>query len=269
MSRPLAGRVALVTGSTGAGIGRSTALALARDGADLVLNHGSARRGPRQQAAARRVARAVQALGVDALVVPADTRRPQDIDRLVDRALRRFGRIDILVNNAGWSWSDQDLAEIPSRLWRDTFDAEVLGAAHLIARVLPAMRRRRWGRIVNVALDVAVMDLLINHLYGHVLERYPYPMVLAKRARAGLAELGAYAEYRHGITINTIEPGVIEEMDLDEAVHAEPGRAPRRRTHATPGDVAAAISWLCRDESRFITKSVVRLPGNLYSRLHS
>src|SRR2546422_1865686 len=97
-SQRLEGRVALVTGSTGEGMGRSIALTLAREGANVVLNHGTNRR--TSPANNRRLVEAIERLGARAIVVRADTAKGDDIRRMFHRAELEFGPVDILVNNA-------------------------------------------------------------------------------------------------------------------------------------------------------------------------
>src|SRR5437016_12154797 len=102
MSGSLKGRVALVTGSTGEGMGRSTAHTLAREGADVVLNHGTNRR--TSPANNRRLVDAIERLSARAIVVRADTAKGDDVRKMFRRAEQEFGPVDILVNNAGGSW---------------------------------------------------------------------------------------------------------------------------------------------------------------------
>src|SRR5437870_4447320 len=140
MSQPLEGRVALVTGSTGEGMGRSIALTLAREGANVVLNHGTNRR--TSPANNRRLVEAIERLGARAIVVRADTAKGDDIRRMFRRAELEFGPVDILVNNAGGSWDPrQDLAKVQDRAWQGVLRTEIDGMFHTIRAGRHAGRR--------------------------------------------------------------------------------------------------------------------------------
>ncbi len=138
----LNGSTVIVTGAS-AGIGRETALAFARRGANVVL---AARREDRLRELAARIER----IGVEALVVPADVGRPEDIERLVRATLDRFGRIDVLVNNAGFGFSGT-IEETTEADMRELWDVNYMSAFLATKAVLPTMRRQRRGHIVNVS----------------------------------------------------------------------------------------------------------------------
>jgi 3-oxoacyl-[acyl-carrier protein] reductase len=143
-------KVALVTGSTGGGMGRSIALTLARHGADVVLNYGTHRRGTDADAVAQAVTQAIRAMGRRALVVQADTRDADAVSTMVQQAVDAFGKVDILVNNAGGGWNPQDIADLSPEQFRDGVEAEANGAFHCIRACLPVMRRNGWGRIISL-----------------------------------------------------------------------------------------------------------------------
>lgn len=109
----LKGRVALITGSTSGGMGRSTAFTLAKNGADIVLNYGTNRKDAEADEASREVEKTLRGLGREVLLVKADTKKPEDVSALVSEAVKRFQKIDILVNNAGGGWNPKDLTETP------------------------------------------------------------------------------------------------------------------------------------------------------------
>jgi citronellol/citronellal dehydrogenase len=150
----LDGRVAIVTGSS-RGIGKSVALALAREGCDIVVAAKTSEPDPRLPGTIHDTAREIEALGRRALAVRCDVRDVDQIDAMAQRALDRFGRIDILINNAGALWWYGLLDTPPKR-----FDL-VMGvnarAAFFCARAcLPAMIRQRWGHIVNFSPPIDI-----------------------------------------------------------------------------------------------------------------
>jgi NAD(P)-dependent dehydrogenase (short-subunit alcohol dehydrogenase family) len=199
-------------------------------------------------------------------VVEASTRDEADIRRLFHEARERFGAVDILVNNAGGLWIEQDLAELDAAHLRQTVEPEVIGTVLCIREALAGMRARRWGRIVNIGLHREVMDALLCARYRHTFDRYPYDFVVAKHAKEELTRVLAPVELKHGITVNNVLPGVIEEHDPDElARRAAAGPPPTPLVD--PLDVARVVAWLCGEEARAVTGSDLRVPGNVYARL--
>ena len=115
----LEGRVALVTGASGRGMGRSIALTLAREGADIVVNF------KERRDRAEQVAQAIEAMGRRALVYQADVADPVAVQAMVEAAEARFGRLDIVVISAGGSWRPQDITEIDPAHWRAVMSEEI------------------------------------------------------------------------------------------------------------------------------------------------
>jgi NAD(P)-dependent dehydrogenase (short-subunit alcohol dehydrogenase family) len=263
-SPTLSGRTAIVTGSVGAGIGRSVALKLAMAGANVVLNHGTGGRGDREDDA-RAVLDAIAAMPGRAVHVMADTRTGEGVAAIIARATEAFGEPDILVNNAGAPWMEQDFADIDEARWQQTLAAEIVGPSLLIKSVLPAMRRKRWGRIVNITIDRTTLRALLGHAYANELERYPFPFALGKSGRSELTHLLAPIEWRYGVTINNVLPGVIEDMSLDSALAAAAGKLQSPLT--TPADIAEMVCMLCTDAMQQVTGSDIVMPGNVFARL--
>ncbi|HZP58491.1 MAG TPA: SDR family oxidoreductase [Dehalococcoidia bacterium] len=153
----LRGAVVIVTGAS-AGIGRETALEFARHGANVVV---AARRADRLEALAGEVRR----IGAEALVVPADVARPEDIARIVQAALDRWGRIDVLVNNAGFGFSGT-IEETDDATMRELWDVNYMAAFIATKAVLPVMRRQRRGHIVNVSSVVGKLAFPFHGAYS-------------------------------------------------------------------------------------------------------
>lgn len=264
--RTLQGRVALITGSVGNGIGRSAALALANAGADIALNYGTGRKQEEIEPIGRQVLAAIEQMGCRSVLICTDTRDEQQVIRLFQQVREELGSVDILINNAGSGWLEQDFVEISSERWEQTIAAELNGAFYCMREALPGMREKRWGRIVNIVIDPTSLNLLINAQYGHVFDRYPYAFAIGKAARKTLTHNLAFAEFKNNITINNLLPGIIEEMTFNEAI-SEATTDPGNRFGARPSDVGRIIAFLCREEARVITNSDIVIPGNLYSRL--
>ena len=265
-SGALVGRAALVTGSTRRGIGAASAMQLALEGANVILNYGTGSTGPAARERAGALREKIKETGAHVEVVEADISSEDGVKKLFHQAGELFGGVDILVNNAGGAWIEQDFAVIETAHWNQAVRPEIDGTFFCIREALPHMRRNRWGRIINICLDEETLALLVNAQYGHVLEKYPYDFGVAKFAKREIGRLVALAEYKHGITVNNILPGIIEEMENDEALRKLQGTS-EPSIYFDPTDVARAVTFLCREEARGITKSDLRIPGNIYTRL--
>ena len=250
MTAPLRGRVALVTGSTGNGMGRSTALTLAREGADIVLNTGTNRR--TREAGNQRLLKAVEALGVRAILVEASTQDGRAVRDMFAEAKRELGPVDILVNNAGGRWDPRpDLTKVADDFWQAVLRAEIDGMFHTIKAALPDMRRRRWGRIVNLGMERSEEFM-----------EPPYDYTVGKIARHGLTRILSEVEMPHGVTINAVAPGYIPTFTFQQALDAlRRGPTWTNRKHGTPQDIAELIAWLCTEEARFVKGAVIPIHG--------
>ena len=181
----LKGKTALVTGST-SGIGLGIAGALARQGANLVLNGFGDVEGPKAQIAAH---------GVKVGYHGADMSKPADIEAMMAYAAAEFGRVDILVNNAGI----QHVARIenfPVERWDAVIAINLSSAFHATRLALPAMREANWGRIINVA-----------SVHGLVASAEKSAYVAAKHGIVGLTKVTALENATTGVTCNAICPG--------------------------------------------------------------
>ncbi|MCC6698351.1 MAG: SDR family oxidoreductase [Candidatus Hydrogenedentes bacterium] len=250
----LIGKTVLITGSCSEGMGRSTALRLGREGANIILNYGTHRTGVEVQEEAGRVAAAIRELGGQAIVVEANTTSEQDVVALVRAAQNSFGPIDILVNNAGGDWTVRDLTEIDFDHWRKVLAAEVDATFLLLRSVLPDMRQRRWGRIIHISMDGALR-------LQTMAQRAP-DYCLGKAVRSWMATAWGLQEFDSGITVNCVEPGLTEHMTFEAALEAARGddAAWRQRANVTCHDIAEAVAYLCSEEARFVSGSIIRIP---------
>lgn len=244
----LTGRTAIVTGSTGEGMGRQTAWTLAREGCNVVLNYGTYRKG---DAAAQKAVKECEALGGSAIAVKADTRKATDIARMVAKAESEFGRVDIAVANGGGDLIERPLEDLTQSEWHKVVDAEVDGLLFLAQAVLPGMRKQGDGRIVSIGWDRAPLASAL-----------PYDYSVGKVARDALAQKLARAERDNGITVNTVAPGAIPyPTDAQSKDYVRHGKQWVARKRSTNQDVAEAVLWLCREEARFVTGSRIEIYG--------
>jgi 3-hydroxybutyrate dehydrogenase len=190
-SKPLSGRVAVVTGST-SGIGLGIARAFAEAGASVVLN------GLGKVDDVGEVLSALSAeFGVRAIYSPADMAKPESIARMVDLTLDTYGRLDILVNNAGIQHVSP-IDQFPPQKWDQVIAVDLSSAFHTTRLALPAMRKNGWGRIVNVA-----------SAHGLVASPFKAAYVAAKHGLVGLTKVTALETAEENITCNAICPGYV------------------------------------------------------------
>src|SRR3990167_2274820 len=174
----LANKTALVTGSS-SGIGLGIAKALARQGANIVLNGFGDVEGPKAE---------ILALGVQVAYHGADMSKPAEIEDMMKFAAERFGRVDILVNNAGIQHVAR-VEDFPVEKWDATIAINLTSAFHASRLAIPAMRAANWGRIINVASA----------------KKSAY--VAAKRGVGGLTKVTPLENAPSGVTCNAICPG--------------------------------------------------------------
>lgn len=245
----LKGRTALITGSA-KGLGKRTALQLARMGCGIVVNY------VHSEADALQLKDEIEALGVPAAAIQADISIPEQVDRLADEAEGMFGGIDILINNAGpfirerRLFIDYTREEIMSMV-----SGNLLGVMLLDHRLLPGMRQRRWGRIIHYG-------------FGHAGESRAWPhravYAASKTALVSFTKTLAVEEAAHGITVNMICPGDIrganKEKSIDDVLSELDDESPRGRP-GTGEDVARAILFLCDPRSDYITGNLLDVTG--------
>ncbi|MBX2991084.1 MAG: SDR family oxidoreductase [Bacteroidetes bacterium] len=242
-------KVALVTGSTGEGMGRSIAFTFAREGAKVVLNYGTGH--PNNAHAAEKVLQELRALGGKGYAFKADMREEDEVQAMIEGIITLYGKIDFLVCNHGGDYVPTDITDIERDHWRSVVKAEIDGLFYCIKHTLPHMRREHSGRIVAVTLAG------VDHT-----ERPPYDYNLGKSARNALIKSLAKSEIENGITCNIIAPGHIPHATLRQAVDStKQAAAWKRRVHAQPQDVAEAVHYLCSEGARFVTGSVIELAG--------
>jgi 3-oxoacyl-[acyl-carrier protein] reductase len=240
-AKPFHGQVAIVTGSSRR-IGRATALALARDGAAVVINARTSRR------EAEDVAAEVAALGGRALVQLADVADEEAVTRMTAEAVRCFGRIDILVNNAGMR-GQRPFLEMTLQHWRELIGVDLDGAFLCSRAVLRHMVASKYGRIVNIGGSTAHIGRSLRTHIG-----------AAKTGLVGLTRALATEFATHGVTVNCVVPGRIGGSAMSQRVKLA---TPPVGREGTAEEVAELIRTLCLPTSGFITGQTIHISGGL------
>ena len=259
----LKGKTALVTGST-SGIGLGIARRLAAGGANLVLNGF----GNSEQIETLRADLAKQC-GVTVAYDGADMTRPEQIEAMMQNAIAAFGSVDLLVNNAGIQHV-APIDEFPVDKWNAILAINLSAAFHTTRIALGPMKRKRWGRIVNIAS-------------AHALVASPFkaPYVAAKHGLAGFTKAAALEVAEHGITVNAVCPGYVRTSLVEQQI---PDTAKARgiteeevvrdvllatqptRQFVTVEQIAELTAFLCTPEAASITGAMLPIDGGWTAR---
>jgi 3-oxoacyl-[acyl-carrier protein] reductase len=246
----LTGQVAIITGAA-RGIGQACAVALAEVGADIV----SADLGPSAETVMH-----VAALRRRALDLPTDVTRRDSVSRLVDRVLEEFGRIDILVNNAG-TLARVGVEETTDEIWDRDVNTTLRGTFYCIQAVLPHLKSRGSGKIVNISSVSGKIGGVVSRAAGSNRGRSGPAYAAAKAGVLALTKWVAKDVGRDGIHVNAIAPGGVEtEMTrgFDYGVDHIP--IPRM---GRPEDIAQAVVFLASQMSNYITGAVLDVNGGI------
>jgi 3-hydroxybutyrate dehydrogenase len=258
IARPLAGRVAIVTGSS-RGIGEGIARALADDGCDLMLNGRTS-----AEDGARLAQNLSQDYCIEAKYYQADLLSPRAAHDLVAIALAQFGRADILINNAGVQ-RVAPIEQFSDENWDEVLSLNLTAAFRAARAVIPQMRRKGWGRIINIA-----------SVHGTVASVHKCAYVAAKHGLVGLTKVIALETANHGITCNAICPGWVQtdlvQRQIDALARAGGLSAEQAgvkllqakqpmHSFSTAQSVGMLAAFLCGEAARTMTGGAYTMDG--------
>jgi NAD(P)-dependent dehydrogenase (short-subunit alcohol dehydrogenase family) len=239
--------VVLITGAL-TGIGRATALAFAKEGAAVVVSG-------RRRAEGERLETELRGLGAEASFIAADVRHEDDVRRLADQMVARFGRIDVAVNNAGTEGQPGPLTAQTPESYAAMFDTNVLGTLLSLKHELRVMQSQGEGSIVNISSTMGERGAANFALY-----------VASKHAVEGLTKSAALEAAVFGVRVNAVAPGPTETAMLDRLTGTPDKKAafyaavPLKRG-ARPEEIADAVTFLGSARASFVTGQIIRVNG--------
>ncbi|MBW4474255.1 MAG: 3-oxoacyl-[acyl-carrier-protein] reductase [Stenomitos rutilans HA7619-LM2] len=241
----LHGKVAIVTGAS-RGIGRATALALAAEGASVVVNYASSRE------SADQVVAEIEAMGSQAIALPADVSKAEQVDGLINAVMEKWGQVDILVNNAGIT-RDTLLLRMKPEDWQAVIDLNLTGVFLCTRAVSKIMLKQRSGRIINITSVAGQMGNPGQANYS-----------AAKAGVIGFTKTVAKELATRSITVNAVAPGFIEtDMTVDLKAEGILQFIPLGR-YGKPEEVAGLIRFLAADPAAaYITGQVMNVDGGM------
>jgi 3-oxoacyl-[acyl-carrier protein] reductase len=256
-------KIAVVCASS-EGLGKATAIALAKEGAKLIICS-------RKEKAIRATAREIQDLtGSDVFPVEADVRKPSDISNLVKQAKSKFGTVHILVNNAGGPPTG-DILSVSDEQWQTAHDLTLMSMVRMTREVLPMMIRQHWGRIITITSYVAKQP--VDELILSVSIR---PGIL------GLSKILSNQYARHNITVNTICPGNIftrrqedlaksraagKNVSVEEYIAGQTQSIPAGR-FGRPEEIGDVVAFLASERASYISGANLLVDGGLAKGIH-
>lgn len=249
----MAGKVALVTGGA-SGIGRATAIAFAREGADVVVADLDADNGEKTVAA-------IGEAGSNGLFVRTDVSDPSSVAGLVRAAVEHFGRLDVAFNNAGIEGDQGLTADCSLENWSHTLGVNLTGVFCCMREELAVMEKAGGGAIVNTSSVAGLVGFEGSAAY-----------VASKHGVVGLTKTAALEYATRGIRVNAVCPGVIDTEMVSRVIERDP--AMRDQLIATepvgrlgrPEEVAEVVVWLCSDRASFVTGEALAVDGGFVAR---
>lgn len=239
-------KTALVTGSS-RGIGRATAIRLAKEGANVIINY------VESKDEAEKVVQEIKKLGSDSISIKCDISKETEVKKMVEQIIKKFGKIDILVNNAGIVF-DVPFSERTVEQWEKTLGVNLIGTFLVSKYTSEHMKKKKQGVIVNISSN--------NGLVAPSPSSVDYDA--SKAGVISLTKNLAEELAPYNIRVNSIAPGWVDtEMNKDlpeEYIQQEANKAFMKR-FARPEEIASVVSFLASDDASFMTGSIVMVDG--------
>jgi len=239
--------VVLITGGL-TGIGRAAALAFAKQNARVVVSG-------RGEEAGQALVSELRKLGTEAEFIRADVRQEEDVRQLIDRTVKRFGRLDVAINNAGTEGKPGAVTDQTAESYAATFDTNVLGVVLSLKHEIRVMRAQGAGSVIN-----------ISSTYGHEGAAGASIYAASKHAVEGLTKSVALEVAESGVRVNAVAPGPTDTGMLDRFTGGEAGKAymrsvvPMKRL-GKPDELARAILFLASSDASFVTGQILSVDG--------
>jgi NAD(P)-dependent dehydrogenase (short-subunit alcohol dehydrogenase family) len=240
--------IVLITGAL-TGIGRATALAFAKEGARIMVSG-------RHEEAGRSLVVELQAAGAEAYFHRVDVRHEDDVKRLIDATIERFGRIDVAINNAGMEGETGPLTDQTVENYRAVFDTNVLGVMLSLKHEMRVMLKQQSGAIINLSSVGGQIGMPGASVY-----------VASKHAVEGLTKCAALEGAASGVQVNAVAPGPVATEMLerftghnDQAKEGLLKSVPAQRA-ATPDEIAQTIIFLASGKAKYLTGQNIAIDG--------
>jgi 3-oxoacyl-[acyl-carrier protein] reductase len=242
-------KVCIITGSS-RGIGKGIATAFAKEGAKIVINFRS-----QEDAAKETAEEVVEKYDAEVEIVKADVSKEEEVVEIVERTRKRFGTVDILVNNAGVH-KDSVVWKMDKNVWEEVVSTNLTGIFLCTKHVVPIMREKSWGRIVNISSVVGQIGLFGAGNYS-----------ASKSGLFGFTKTVAREVANRNITVNCVAFGYIEtgmNLRLSEEIRQKVLQEIPMRRFGKVEEVSGPIVFLCTNEAAYITGQIIHINGGYY-----
>ena len=234
----LDGKIALVTGSSKR-LGKELALALARNGADVIVHYNKSKK------EAESVKKEIESFGRCSIAVKADLRNAKEVEAMLRKIIAKFKKLDILINNVG-NFIFKNIDDYSPQEWGFLLDTTLNTTYYCCKYALPYMRKRKFGRIINIA------DSLADRIQASP-KLTPY--IIGKTGVLILTQTLAVTEAKHNINVNAVSPGVMENSIVKPLDKVPKGR------YGAYWDVINAVLFLLDEKSDYITGANIKVSG--------
>ena len=242
-------KVCIITGSS-RGIGKGIATAFAKEGANIVISFRS-----QEDAAKETAEEIVEKYDAEVEIVKADVSKEEEVVEIVERTRKRFGTVDILVNNAGVH-KDSVVWKMDKNVWEEVISTNLTGVFLCTKHVVPIMREKSWGRIVNISSVAGQIGLFGASNYS-----------ASKSGLFGFTKTVAREVANRNITVNCVAFGYVEtgmNLRLPEEIRQKVLQEIPMRRFGKVEEVSGPIVFLCTDEAAYITGQIIHINGGYY-----